>query len=719
MSGKLVILGARSSQRKGKVRSPNLRRVIRMSLRFRRTLVMGLLCTVVYACLHTVGIMTAFPVFKVLLDEEGVGGWVDRTVAGWRLGAELSPPVDAGGVRVVKVTPDGVLDRAGVAVDARIWTAEDNDRGILQYLAELPAGSTAMVSWQAGGDEASDRATTVTLQPDDPSSMARWLLRSGRWLGQGGAAGKLNTLTYLLVGLVIVVVMANVFRYAGEVLLADVVFRTMMELRGLLYDRTLHLPMSFFSGQATSDIAARFIQDIQEIQRGLQTLYSKFLREPLRAAFILGWAMWLDWRVTVAMVVVGPFAVIIFWTVGRSVKKSSRRLLAAYGTMMAALTSTLQSLRVVKAFTAEAHERRRLREVDEQVFKQQLKLVKMQAFVSPMMETVAIVGGSFVIIWLAGRVLEKDMPMADFAALGVAMSVLFDPLKKVTDVYVRLQRAAGGADRVFQVINEPIESELSNAKVEFQPLQTSMDYVGVSFTYPGADQPALIDITLSIRRGETVAIVGPNGCGKTTLMSMLLRFFDPTEGAILYDGVDIRDATLPSLRRQIGIVTQDAIIFDAGARENIAYGQDGATDVQRVEDAARRASADEFVKMIPGGYDGELGERGGKLSGGQRQRLAIARAIYRDAPVLIFDEATSQIDSESEQKIQLALQKFAKDRTTLIVAHRLSTIKFADRIVVMDAGRVIDTGVHADLFGRCAIYRALCETQFVSEPADG
>ncbi len=710
------MLGARSRQHKGAVRSPNLRRVIRMSLRFRRTLLMGLVCTVVYACLHTVGIMTAFPVFKVLLDKEGVNGWVDRTVAGWRLGAELSQPVDAGGVRVVAVTEGGPLARAGVSVDARMWVDGDDDRGVLQHLAELPAGSTATVSWQAGDEDVSAEVRTVAIQPDAPAAESRWLLRGGRWLGQGGAAGKLNTLTYLLIGLVVLVVIANVFRYAGEVLLADVVFRTMMDLRGLLYDRTLHLPMSFFSGQATSDIAARFVQDIQEIQRGLQTLYSKFLREPLRAAFIVVWAFALDWRMTLAMVVVGPFAVIIFWSVGRSVKKSARRLLGAYGAMMAALTSTLQSLRVVKAFTAESHERRRLRLVDEQVFKQQLKLVKLQAFVSPMMETLAIIGGSFVIIWFAARVLDNDVSMAKFAALGVSMSILFDPLKKVTEVYVRLQRAAGGADRVFHVINEPIESELSRASVEFQPLETSMEYVGVSFTYPGADVPALRDVTLTIRRGETVAIVGPNGCGKTTLMSMLLRFFDPTEGEIRYDGVDIRDATIPSLRRQIGIVTQEAIIFDAGAADNIAYGQDESVDVDRVEDAAGRASADEFVQSIPGGYDGELGERGGKLSGGQRQRLAIARAIYRDAPVLIFDEATSQIDSESEQKIQLALQDFAKDRTTLIVAHRLSTIKFADRIVVMDAGRVVDTGVHADLFGRCSIYRVLCETQFMTEP---
>jgi subfamily B ATP-binding cassette protein MsbA len=384
--------------------------------------------------------------------------------------------------------------------------------------------------------------------------------------------------------------------------------------------------------------------------------------------------------------------------------------------MIGALTASLQGLRVVKAYTAEDYERERLRKVDLRVLKQQLKLARLEAFISPMMETVAVIAGSFMTIWLASRVLHHDLSMSKFAALGITLSMLFDPLRKLTDVYVRVQRSTAGAERIFQVLDQPGEGETSTPFVELKPLERGIDYVDVSYTYPGANTPALRNVTLSIRKGETVAIVGPNGCGKTTLVSMLPRFFDPHKGEIRYDGVNIRKASLKSLRSQIGLVTQEDVVFAGTPVENIAYGH-ASPDESRVRDAALRAFADEFIRGIPGGFTASLGERGTTLSGGQRQRLVIARAIFREAPILIFDEATSQIDSESELKIQTALQEFAKGRTTLIIAHRLSTIQFADRIIVMDAGRVIDSGTHAELFQRCPLYRNLCETQFVTNPA--
>jgi len=370
---------------------------------------------------------------------------------------------------------------------------------------------------------------------------------------------------------------------------------------------------------------------------------------------------------------------------------------------------------VVKTYTAEEHERGRLDIVDRKMFRQQLRLAKLDAFLSPMMETLAIFTGSLLTVWLASRVINHSLSLPKFATLGVALSMLFDPLRKLSDVYVRIQRSTAGAERIFQVLDHPVESDLAPGDLHVGPLERGLDFVNVCFTYPNASVPALKDVTLSIGRGETVAIVGPNGCGKTTLVSLLPRLFDPATGEVRYDGVDVRRATLGSLRRQISFVGQEAVIFEATPVENIAYGQ-SPIDRRRVEDASRRAYADEFIRAIPGGYDAVLGERGSTLSGGQRQRLAIARAIYRDAPILIFDEATSQIDTESEQKIQTALREFAKGRTTIIIAHRLSTIQFADRLVVMDAGRIIDSGSHKELFDRCPLYRTLCETQFMNEP---
>jgi ABC-type multidrug transport system fused ATPase/permease subunit len=384
--------------------------------------------------------------------------------------------------------------------------------------------------------------------------------------------------------------------------------------------------------------------------------------------------------------------------------------------MIGALTASLQNLRVVKAYTAEAHERARLDEVDRRMFRQQLKLARLDAFLSPMMETLAVLSGSALTIWLASQVLNHTLSLSTFATLGVALAMIFDPLRKMTDVYVRIQRASAGAERIFQVLDTPVETVAADTGTDVAALEKTLEFVDVSFTYPSAGGPALSDVNLTIRRGETIALVGPNGCGKTTLVSMLPRLFDPDRGEVRYDGLNVRKATHASLRRQFGLVPQEAVIFEGTPIENIAYGN-GRIDRARVEDAARRAYADEFVRNIPGGYEAVLGERGSTLSGGQRQRLAIARAIYRDAPILIFDEATSQIDSESELKIQNALREFAKGRTTIIIAHRLSTIQFADRIVVMDAGRIVDAGTHKELFERCSVYRTLCETQFVNAGA--
>ena len=489
----------------------------------------------------------------------------------------------------------------------------------------------------------------------------------------------------------------------------------MMDLRGRLYERTLFLPLAFFAGKPTADVVGRFVQDVQEVQRGMLSLFARFIREPLRAVFILGLALTLDWRLTLIILVAAPITIAVFWRVGKRVKNANRKLLEAYGSMIDALTTSLHSLRVVKAYTAETYERGRLKQVDFRIFRQQVKLAKLQALVSPLMETLAVVAASLAIVWLASQVLNQHLSMSKFAALSVTLSALFDPMRKLTDVYVRLVRASAGAERVFHVLDQPIEVSTGNATID--GVRKGIRYDKVSFTYPGAERPSLSDIAMTITAGETVALVGANGSGKTTLASLLPRMFDPSRGTISIDGVDVRSAELKSLRRAIGLVSQEAVIFAGTPIENIAYGAE-SVDRDRVVEASKRAHAHEFISALPGGYESNMGERGTTLSGGQRQRIAIARAIYRDAPILIFDEATSQIDSESEQKIQTALREFAMDRTTIIIAHRLSTIQFADRIVVLDDGRIIDIGSHRELFGRCSVYRTLCETQFMSELQD-
>ncbi len=693
-------------------------RIVALSCRYRGTLLLGVLCTMLYAWLHTVSLGGAFPLFKILLEEEGLRGWADRTVAGQRLGVAFAPPpTSAAWVGLLSVDQDSELFQAGLRVGDRVRAPQRRLAAeLLHDLAHVDlAGS---VTLEVDSPDAQDQPQTVTVRPTQlklSGRLARWAVDL---IPPSVDRQKLGTLKYLVAGLIVVVVLANVFRYLGEVMTARAVLRAMMRLRGSLYERTLRLPMSFFAGRETSDIVGRFVQDVQEAQRGLLSLFRRFIREPLRIVFILGLALTLDWRCTLMIIMVAPLVVFMFWRVGKQVHKSSKKLLEAYGEMIGTLTMSLQNLRIVKAYTAEHREQDRLRPIDWRVFKQQLKLAKFQAFVTPAMETMAVVAGSFVVIWLAGRVQSQDMSIAKFAALGVVLSVLFDPLRRLSSVYVRVVRASAGAERIFQVIDQPIEADLAPAHVELKPLVRAIEFANVSFTYPGADTPALRDVSLSIAKGETVAIVGPNGSGKTTLVSMLPRFFDPDVGQVLFDGIDVRNASLGSLRRQIGLVSQEAIVFPGTPAENIAYGE-STPDVLRAANAARRASADEFISSLPDRYEASLGERGVALSGGQRQRLAIARVIFRDAPILICDEASSQVDSESELRIRNAIMEFSKDRTTLIIAHRLSTIQFATRIVVMDAGRVVDTGPHKELLDRCLLYRNLCETRLATETGEG
>ena len=693
-------------------------RILALTWPFRGILALGIAATVVFAFLHTLSIGGVFPVFKILLEDEGLAGWVHRTVASERVGLAFAAPEDssARSLRVTNVDEDlqaeGLRD-FDLLSDAGGRSAAE----LLEVLATADAGSIVAVHVAQTEVEPETTLTNLELHAGGSSWKYRLLLSVAPHVGGESAGAKLHILITILTGLVILVITANVLRFVGEVLMARAILRAMMTLRARLYERTLQLPMVYFAGQETADIVTRFVQDIQEIQRGLTTLFGKFIREPLRAIFLLGAAFAIDWRVTLVVVVVAPIAVAVFYAVGRKVKKANRKLLMGYGQMIGALTTSLQNIRVVKAYTAEGKERERLSRVDWSMFKQQVKLVELQSFISPMLETVAIIAGSLMTVWLASMVLNHKLEVSTFVTLGFLLSVLADPLRKMSDVYVRLQRSTAGAERIFQVIDSPIESPRDGVGVGLATLSVGIEFKGVSFTYPGAETPAVNDVNVLIEKGETVAIVGPNGCGKTTLVSLLPRFFDPGAGCVLFDGVDIRDATLDSLRGQISLVTQDAVVFAATPVENIAYSSQ-EPDTPRAKEAARRAYADEFIENLPKAWDTILGERGSTLSGGQRQRLAIARAIYRDAPVLIFDEATSQIDTESELNIQNALKEFSRGRTTLIIAHRLSTIQFAHRIIVMEAGRVIDSGNHAELYKRCPLYRTLCETQLVSGDHD-
>ena len=343
-----------------------------------------------------------------------------------------------------------------------------------------------------------------------------------------------------------------------------------------------------------------------------------------------------------------------------------------------------------------------------------MKSLQISSLGSSHLEVIGVIGIA-AIIWYGGHlVIQGDMTPGAFFSFLTAMFMAYTPLKRLSGTNNAIQQAMAAAGRIFGLLDMPNEYETDRGRAELSTIRRSLEFRGVRFQYQGADVAALDGVNLTVRAGEIVALVGSSGSGKTTLVSLVARFYDPNEGLVLVDGRDVRDCTLHSLRSQISIVSQDTVLFDDTVKNNIAYGRPAATDAE-IEAAAKAAYAHEFVQRLPNGYDALIGENGVKLSGGERQRLAIARAILRDPPILILDEATSSLDSESERIVQMAIANVMKNRTTLVIAHRLSTIQNADRIVVMDRGRIVESGSHEELLSRDGIYRRLHAIQFQSE----
>ena len=706
---------------------PDFRRMVRLAWPHRRFIIVGLIASVVYGFLHSASVVGVLPVLKVMLADEGLHGWAYRTVAENRLAARFDTELGGSyeslgaekGLAFRKVSKESPLAEHSVQPGDRIIAIDGHPARPLQLLETITRsnGQVELTLRPAAGDsQRPAEPQTVSVKLIEPSLLNRLL---------GDAAGlvppvtkrsdRVTTLLYVLGFVVVVVVLSNVARFVAQYFTALGILRSVMDLRRTLYSKVLRLPMDFFS-QNVADIVSRFVQDALEIQRGLMSLFGKLLREPVKAAFLLAAALCLDARMTLTMLLVAPVAVVIFWSVGRKIRKANQRLLRTYGMMIGALGSTLDAIGIVKAYNAEHIERRHLWQIDRRTFKHQLKIARLEAFLNPMLEVLGIVGIAAVSVWLGAQLIDERIEFEEFATLVAALGMLIDPLRKVADVYPRVMRSAAGARRIFSVIDAPAEAELLEGAIDLPPPSERIEFRNVTFTYPNAPEPAVNDVSVTVAKGETVAIVGPNGSGKTTLTKMLLRFHDPQAGRVLFDGVDIRKATLRSLRKQISLVSQDPVVFALTVAQNIAYGTRNA-DHDRIADAARRAYAEEFILEKADGYQEVIGERGSTLSGGQRQRLCIARAIMRDAPILIFDEATSQVDSESEQKIQESLAGLARGRTTFIIAHRLSTIRFAGRIIVMDAGRILDTGTHEELIERCPLYQALCQTQLAGRAA--
>ena len=699
-------------------------RTIRYLRPYRTRLAISIVCVILIAMLWGGGLGLIAPAAKVLIDPEGLHGWAWRENAQDRLGAVLVQRVVPAGtevegqpvslvVDVISVSDGGPAAEAGIRPG--VWIvgtpARPLQRGddLMRELARVSPGDTAVVRTY---NPATERVREgVSIPMDSPGGTARALgVVASRIPEPRTYAGRYPILLWILgIGLV-VTVLRDVLRFGQEYFVQTAVWRAIMDIRCDSYNTALRLPVTFYASRGTTDTMSRFVQDTNVIALGQMTLFGKTLVEPAKAVGSVAMALILSWKLTLVALIAGPPAFFLLQRFGKLMKRASRRALESWSGMLAVLEETLTGIRVVKAYTMETAERKRFLRENRKLLKQQDRMARVDSATSPSVEAIGVTAG-MIAAGVAGYfVLHHKMDPTIFLAWMGCLAAMFDPVRKLARVANRFQAADAAAKRVFELHHEPKERRVPNAPT-LRPHGENVTFEDVRFRYPNAAVDALADVNLEIAAGEKVAIVGPNGSGKTTLVLLLPRLIEPTAGAVRIDGRDIANVSLRSLRRQIGVVTQDAVLFNATISENIAYGLRRPTH-EAVLDAAKQAFVDEFVRDLPDGYDTMVGQRGATLSGGQKQRITIARAILRDPRILIFDEAMSQIDAESERKIHEAMEHFITGRTTLMIAHRFATVRSADRIVVMDAGRIVDAGRHEELLERCKVYEHLYRTQF-------
>lgn len=709
------------STKRGQRWFPNFRRTMTYVPPHRLRLVIGLLAAVCVSLFYTFSVSSIVPVLKIIFAEhETLVDWLHRAEAQRRLGVVLlaDVPDDPAGLLIADVrstSPAAGLLRPGDRI-IRVGRDSASAYALTARIAAFPREHLDEVAVR--GADRQVREIELPLKPH----RGWWdtLCRTAAWLPAGRTPeARLRTLLLIMSGVVLVSLLGGLFRFVNEGLVASAIQRTMHDLRTALAAHTLRLPVQWHSLQPAGDTLGRFATDLSKVEVGMSTLFGKVVREPLNAVGVLTLTVLLDWHMLAVAAVCLPVGIVAIRAFGRLIKRAQRRASESWGRLLDHLGERLAGIRVVKAYNMEEAESRRFEREGRELTTAQTHIELVDAASTPALEVLAALAISAFILYGGSRVFQQQLePHVLFGAV-ICLGAVFDPLRKLSNVYNRLQAAEVSARRLFELLDQPAE-QAPAAYAELPPMTREIEFRDVGFAYPSNPGRRVLDgINLRVRKGQVVALVGANGSGKTTLVSLLLRFFEPDQGEILIDGCNIAGVTLRSLRAQIGLVTQDAVVFSGTVRANIAYGANGVAeeDVQR---AARLAHVDDFVRTlrvdhdgrVTTGYDALINAR--TLSGGQRQRIVLARAILRNPPILILDEATSQVDSESEQKIQEALEDVIRDRTTFIIAHRFSTIARADLIVVLDGGRIVGVGRHADLLRSCPFYETLVKTQFAS-----
>jgi len=537
----------------------------------------------------------------------------------------------------------------------------------------------------------------------------------GPILNTAFSINSLSIFRLLPIALIVLFIFRGVCRYIQQFCITYAGQLGVQDIRNEIYQRNMRLSLRFFNNHPTGVLMARALNDVSMMQNGLSEILMSVFRDSLTTIGLLGLIFYLDWKLAIITLIVVPLMIFPTKIIGRHIKRLAKLGLERISDISCLLQETFSGIKVIKAFGLEAREIDKFKSANLRFLNFARKTLKYEAMHTPIMEIITSFGIAGVIWFGGGYVLSGQMAADAFISFVVAMGMIYTPVKKLLNVYSLLQRSLGAAERVFEIIDETPEITDSPDAVSIHRARGEVEFRDVSFSYN--NEPVLSNVSLSAKKGEVIALVGPSGAGKTTLVSLIPRFYDVGSGSIRIDGMDIRTLKGIDLLKQIALVDQETILFNDTIANNIKYGKTDATD-EEVELAAKAAYAHDFISEMPEGYRTNIGDRGVRLSGGQKQRLCIARAILKNAPILILDEATSALDTESEQMVQQAINNLMSNRTTFVIAHRLSTILHADTIVVLDRGVVVERGSHHQLLETSGLYKKLYNMQFQGEAND-
>lgn len=647
------------------LRGPIMQQLLRIGAYawpYRRRLFLSVACAVLISALWSLNLSITFPIVRVLFENDSLHANADREIAA--LKTEIAD---------YRQFMDN-LEEGSFAEQARVQKK-------LNYASQR----LVMQQWI--------RDAVLRFIPED----------------------KFRTILLILGMVIAATIFKGIFVYMQELLVGGLVNATANDIRSDVFSNALDLDTQTLASVGTSNLTSRLTNDVNELSLGLRLFGADLVREPLKALLCIIAAFWFNWRLTLVGILVLPLIGIVFHRSGKALRRSARQTLETVSSIYHCISEALESIRIVIAFGGQDHHRKQLRAANQEYYDRSMKVVQVSALIRPVTELLGMT--AFIMILMPGaymvlndtneiagiRLSARPLEMAELATLYALLAGVLDPLRKMSGIFPILRRSLSAADRVFEVID--LKSSVPETKhpVELSRHSDSIAFENVSFHYQSSDKThqsplTLRDISLKIRFGEVIALVGGNGSGKSTLTSLIPRLMDPTEGCVRIDGMDVRDVSTADLRSQIGIVTQDTMLFDDTVYNNVLYGRPDA-DHSMVEEAIRLSHASDFVSMLPEGLNTRIGPRGQRLSGGQKQRLSLARAILRDPPIMILDEATSAIDAESEAIIYKVLRQFAKGRTVFIITHVINQtfLDLIDRVVVLDRGRIVAAGTHAEL----------------------